>query len=134
MRTSHLAEQCSTNFGIPLASRVCVVVLLLSLATVQAHAVSAGISITAPTRNDLIKITAALGNAHQGQAFHGTITATGKSRFYTYSISAGALPTGLTINRTTGVISGIPTSAGTAILRFVHCLRMAYTLTPWVWY
>jgi hypothetical protein len=38
----------------------------------------------------------------------------GGTQPYTYSISSGALPAGLTINSSTGGISGIPTTAGTA--------------------
>lgn len=33
---------------------------------------------------------------------------------FTYSVQSGALPTGLTLNSSTGVISGTPTTAGTA--------------------
>ncbi|MGA2131222.1 MAG: putative Ig domain-containing protein [Bryobacteraceae bacterium] len=42
-----------------------------------------------------------------------TLTATGGSGSYTWSVSAGALPAGLTLAATTGVISGQPTAAGT---------------------
>ncbi len=113
MRTSHLAENYSTK--IPLSSsRVAVAALVLSLVAIQAHAVAAGGAATGPTRNDEIKITAALGTAKQGQAFHGTISASGKSRFYTFSITSGALPQGLTLHPNTGVISGAPAMAGTS--------------------
>ncbi len=40
--------------------------------------------------------------------------ASGGTSPYTYSVTTGALPTGLTLNSTTGVISGTPTAAGTA--------------------
>ena len=107
MRTSHLAEKCSTNFGLLFSPRVAVVAMLLSLVSIQAQAVAA------PTRNNAIKITAALGNAKQGQTFRGTISASGKSRFYTYSISSGTLPAGLALSSTTGIISGVPVRAST---------------------
>lgn len=42
------------------------------------------------------------------------VAATGGTTPYTYSILSGALPTGLGINSTTGVISGTPTASGTA--------------------
>ena len=42
-----------------------------------------------------------------------TIAATGGTGGYTFSILSGSLPTGLSINTSTGVISGVPTVVGT---------------------
>ncbi len=46
-------------------------------------------------------------------AYSSTLTATGGTTPYSWSVSAGSLPTGLTLGSTTGVISGTPTAAGT---------------------
>ena len=46
-----------------------------------------------------------------GQPFPGTITATGGTAPYTYSV-VGTLPPGLTLNTTTGAITGAPTVPG----------------------
>jgi len=48
-----------------------------------------------------------------GTPYSYTVTATG-SPTPTYTVSSGALPAGLTLNGTTGVISGTPTATGTS--------------------
>jgi hypothetical protein len=48
-----------------------------------------------------------------GQVYGQTVTATGGTTPYTWSVSAGTLPAGLTLNPSTGAISGTPTAAGT---------------------
>ncbi len=48
-----------------------------------------------------------------GAAYSAQPTVTGGTSPYTWSVSAGTLPAGLTINASTGLISGTPTSSGT---------------------
>ena len=43
-----------------------------------------------------------------------TLAATGGTTPYTWSVSAGSLPAGLTLTAETGVISGTPTTAATS--------------------
>jgi Putative Ig domain len=66
-------------------------------------------STTARTRAVSIT-TRSLGNGTVGIAYSQTLQATGGSGSYTWIISGGTLPIGLTMNA--GVISGTPTSAG----------------------
>ena len=47
-----------------------------------------------------------------GVAYSSNLVASGGVSPYTYSITAGSLPTGLTLNPTTGAITGTPTAAG----------------------
>lgn len=55
--------------------------------------------------------TVALNAMSQGVAFSQTLTATGDAPI-TWSVSAGTLPAGLTLNASTGVLSGTPTGSG----------------------
>ncbi len=48
-----------------------------------------------------------------GVAYSSALTASGGTSPYTYSIEAGSLPPGLTLEPTTGAITGTPTAAGT---------------------
>ncbi len=48
-----------------------------------------------------------------GNTYTSSLIASGGTSPYTYSITAGALPPGLALNTTSGVITGIPTAAGT---------------------
>ncbi|MGD0608399.1 MAG: Ig domain-containing protein, partial [Streptosporangiaceae bacterium] len=49
-----------------------------------------------------------------GTAYTDTLTAVGGTTPYTWSLSAGTLPAGITLNGSTGVLSGTPTAGGTA--------------------
>jgi|SRR5579872_3659679 len=48
-----------------------------------------------------------------GTAYSETISSSGGSSPYTFSVYTGSLPPGLSLNSSTGVISGTPTSAAT---------------------
>jgi hypothetical protein len=56
--------------------------------------------------------TTALPVGIAGQAYNAPVQAVGGTMPYVWSISSGILPAGLTINPSSGVISGTPTSAG----------------------
>jgi uncharacterized repeat protein (TIGR03803 family) len=53
-----------------------------------------------------------LPNGVEGNAYDSTATATGGLPQYTWALVKGALPNGLTLNKTTGVVSGTPTTSG----------------------
>jgi uncharacterized repeat protein (TIGR01451 family) len=55
-----------------------------------------------------------LPNNTVGTAYSQTVSASGGAAPYTYTVSSGSLPAGLTLHPSTGVISGIPTTAATA--------------------
>ena len=60
----------------------------------------------------LVLPSSAIPSAIPGQAFSYTFAASGGEGPYVYSISAGALPAGLSLDSATGVISGTPTTNG----------------------
>ncbi|MBB1616513.1 IPT/TIG domain/outer membrane autotransporter barrel domain-containing protein [Pseudomonas sp. UMC65] len=57
-----------------------------------------------------------LSNGTAGTPYSATLNATGGAVPYSYSITSGSLPTGLSLNTGTGAISGIPSAAGTSNL------------------
>jgi hypothetical protein len=65
-------------------------------------------SLTAPTIS-----TTTLPGAVVGTAYSAQLTASGGLTPYTWALDAGNLPVGLTLS-STGLISGIPTTAGTS--------------------
>lgn len=56
---------------------------------------------------------ATLPNGTVGTAYNQTVSASGGTAPHTFSISSGALPTGLVLNPATGAITGAPTTAAT---------------------
>ncbi|MEQ1548799.1 MAG: Calx-beta domain-containing protein [Chakrabartia sp.] len=67
--------------------------------------------VVAPT---LVVTPATLRPATIGIAYSQALTTSGGIAPYSYAVSTGSLPAGLTLGATTGVISGTPTSAGTS--------------------
>jgi FtsP/CotA-like multicopper oxidase with cupredoxin domain len=68
-----------------------------------------GIVVTTPVAVS----TASLPGALVGIAYSQTLAATGGTQPYVWSLSAGALPTSLTLDPASGLISGTPSAAGT---------------------
>ena len=83
-------------------------------ATPTANTATKALSITVAAPGALTVTTTTLPGATIGTAYSQTLAATGGTGALTWSISVGALPPGLSLAATTGVISGIPTTAGTA--------------------
>ncbi|WP_221411043.1 putative Ig domain-containing protein, partial [Aeromonas hydrophila] len=69
------------------------------------------ITVSAPT---LAITPTTLPDGAQGTAYNQTVTATGGSAPYTYAITAGSLPAGLSLNTSSGAISGTPSASGTS--------------------
>jgi len=78
----------------------------------------------------VVSLSGTLFDGTIGSAYSGSLTASGGKAPLVWSISAGALPSGLSINSGTGVISGTPTTGGTSnfTVRAVDALGSVGTL------
>jgi hypothetical protein len=65
-----------------------------------------------PVSGGALALTCAANIGQVGQPYVSAMVANGGTAPYTYSISAGSLPPGLTLDPSTGAISGTPTTAG----------------------
>jgi RHS repeat-associated protein len=64
-----------------------------------------------PPINQLQITSASLSEGVVGQSYSATLSATGGTQPYFWSITSGALPNGLSLNASSGIISGTPTGA-----------------------
>lgn len=81
-------------------------------ATATSSAAPVTITVSAPT----MALSPASGTALNGTnsvSYSRTFTASGGTAPYAYALTSGAMPTGISFNTSTGVLSGIPSSAGT---------------------
>jgi len=87
-------------------------ILLVSLITI---CVPTAVLAQEEPEEDLLTITTTvLPFGMVGEAYSATLEATDGTTPYTWSVSKGSLPAGLTLNPATGEISGTPTEDGTA--------------------
>ena len=82
-----------------------------SSSPVQTKTVTLSLTIAAAT---LTINTTALPNGQVGATYSASLTATGGTTPYTWSLTSGTLPAGLSLNTTTGAITGTPTATANA--------------------
>jgi Putative Ig domain len=85
---------------------------LLAVATTLQGCASAGSGHNQPSQPVPLSITTtSLANGQVGVAYSTSLAATGGTTPYTWSLTSGTLPTGLSLNASTGAITGTPTVA-----------------------
>ena len=81
----------------------------------SSNTATASLSISVAAASQTLSIsTSSVPAGTIGTAYSVTLKATGGTTPYTWTLSSGSLPTGLTLNSSTGVISGTPTAAGSS--------------------
>ena len=86
-------------------------VMAISTADTSVKA-TAAVTVQPPATQNLAITTSSLPDAHMGNAYHAAITATGGTQPYSWSISGGTVPPGLTLTPSNGQISGMPGATG----------------------
>ena len=67
---------------------------------------------------DLVVTTSSLPNGTTGQSYSAMLGAAGGLAPYSWSVTVGGLPQGLSLNAGTGGVTGSPTTAGTSLSPF----------------
>jgi len=83
-----------------------------SSSTAQTATKPFSVTIAAANPNSVSILTASIPNGQVGVAYSAALTAAGGTAPYTWSVAAGSLPAGVTLNSSTGALSGTPTQAG----------------------
>jgi hypothetical protein len=78
---------------------------------------SCSIIVTTPKTTPPLKVTCPTSSATVGTYYNSTVGVTGGVPPYKYSIAFGTLPAGLTLNASTGAITGTPTTAETGAFK-----------------
>jgi uncharacterized protein YhjY with autotransporter beta-barrel domain len=97
--------------GTPIASGSFPFTVTVRDANGQTGTASLTLAVSVPT---LAITPATLPTAVQGIAYNQTMSARGGVAPYSFAVSAGSLPAGLTLNTATGAITGTPTGSGIA--------------------
>lgn len=59
-----------------------------------------------------LSVSKSFAGGTEGSAYSGSVTASGGTGPYTYAVQSGALPPGLSLNASTGAVTGTPTTPG----------------------
>jgi large repetitive protein len=113
-----LDADSSTAFGIKLAGAQSVAVTSTYTATANTATGTVAAILYKSTSGITMQSPTALPDAGLSQTYQYCLQATGGNSTYTWSITSGSLQAGLSLNTSTGCISGTPTSGPTNTLTF----------------
>jgi hypothetical protein len=108
-----LAATTGVISGTPTASGTFSFVVTVTDTGSPVQNTAASLSITVAAGTALAITSSSLGGGTTGLPYSQTLQATGGTPGYTWNITTGSLPAGLTLASTTGIISGTPSVAGT---------------------
>jgi hypothetical protein len=97
--------------GTPTTSGLANFVVQASDASSPSQSITQPLSINVVSPLTLAAVT--LPGGTEGSTYFQTLTATGGTQPYTWSVTAGSPPAGMTLNSTTGAVTGSPTATGT---------------------
>lgn len=80
----------------------------------QTASATTSIVVAAPAPTTLTITTSSMPTGTNGTSYSNALQASGGTSPYAWSITAGSLPAGLSLNQATGLISGTPTTNGTS--------------------
>jgi Putative Ig domain len=111
--------------GTPIASGQFSFTVQVSDSSAPPQTAKAPFSISVSSGNRLVISTAALPNGTVGSGYSSTLTATGGTAPYSWTVASGSLPAGLSMSKN-GAISGTPSSAG----QFNFTVQVADSSSP----
>jgi hypothetical protein len=117
-----LSATAATVTGTPTAAGT----FNFTIQVVDASGRSATASFTITVTAALTITTATLPNATVGTPYSQTLAAAGANGTLTWSVSTGALPAGITLNSSTGALTGTPTAPGA----FTFTVNVAFGTQP----
>ena len=80
-----------------------------------------------PSHYTPVPVASNLAGGTTASAYAETVTAQGGTSPYSFAVTAGALPTGLSLNSSTGAISGTPAATGTFTFTVTVTDALGYT-------
>ncbi len=100
----------AASVAIPIAA-IAIGTATLTASTTNYTQATAVLTVASATPSALSITTSTLPTGQAGQFYSQLLSATGGTKPYTWSLASGTLPSGLTLNPATGLLSGVPLAA-----------------------